>query len=568
MTMSTGSRSVRRRHSVASTASAATACSSRVGSEPRSTTRARASRRSRSSTTDSGVPRAQSSQRSTPRFAVRSRSARAVGSSEVNSSSSVIPPSPRSSSRSANSSRSATGSSPSAAARAAGSSCATRSCSPAGARRTAIPRATSAYLAASCLVRAAPRLGQPHVVGVGVEDDEAQAPSRPAAAPASGPSEYVFPEPDWPQRNVCRSKPPASSCAGTPGREQELADLERRARRPRGVEPRCHLRRLGRSREAVVERAPVAGQHHALPAREPERHLGLHLGRPVRARHLGALDPGELQRGDLAQALPRRPPRARRSRPRSAPARAATPAARTAGRPRTSRAGGSTPPAGAGGHGTRRCAPAATRGQPRHRVRPRRYSSIESAKARPKPRVVRRPTSLPPCSNASGIIVSASMVRIAPPANASVKASADGPAESKQHVAGQRGQPAHERHGYPEEHDAAARPAARAQAGRGGDRLREVGEEDGRDHRDAHAALPPAARARSRPTRGCRRGRSRARSRARSRPRGPGAWTCAGRRPCGRPGRRRRRRSARRPRGPSARLPLPAAVSYASATSS
>ena len=58
------------------------------------------------------------------------------------------------------------------------------------------------------------------------------------------------------------------------------------------------------------------------------------------------------------------------------------------------------------------------------------YSSIVSAKARPKPSVVTSPTSLPPCSKASGIIVSASIVRIAPPANASTNASAPGPAES------------------------------------------------------------------------------------------------------------------------------------------
>ena len=44
------------------------------------------------------------------------------------------------------------------------------------------------------------------------------------------------------------------------------------------------------------------------------------------------------------------------------------------------------------------------------------YCSALIANAREKPAVVNRPTSLPPCSNASGIIVSASIVRIAPPA--------------------------------------------------------------------------------------------------------------------------------------------------------
>ena len=48
-----------------------------------------------------------------------------------------------------------------------------------------------------------------------------------------------------------------------------------------------------------------------------------------------------------------------------------------------------------------------------------------------KPRVVTTPASLPPCLYASGIIVSASMVRIAPAANASVNAIASGEAWRK-----------------------------------------------------------------------------------------------------------------------------------------
>ena len=50
------------------------------------------------------------------------------------------------------------------------------------------------------------------------------------------------------------------------------------------------------------------------------------------------------------------------------------------------------------------------------------HSNVWIAKATANPSVVTIPASLPPCSNASGIIVSASMVRIAPAAKASTKA--------------------------------------------------------------------------------------------------------------------------------------------------
>ena len=54
------------------------------------------------------------------------------------------------------------------------------------------------------------------------------------------------------------------------------------------------------------------------------------------------------------------------------------------------------------------------------------HSNVWIAKATANPRVVTIPASLPPCSNASGIIVSASMVRIAPAAKASTKATVSG----------------------------------------------------------------------------------------------------------------------------------------------
>ena len=46
------------------------------------------------------------------------------------------------------------------------------------------------------------------------------------------------------------------------------------------------------------------------------------------------------------------------------------------------------------------------------------YPTVDRKKARANPSTVTRPTTLPPCSKASGIIVSASMVRMAPAAKA------------------------------------------------------------------------------------------------------------------------------------------------------
>ena len=59
------------------------------------------------------------------------------------------------------------------------------------------------------------------------------------------------------------------------------------------------------------------------------------------------------------------------------------------------------------------------------------HSNALIANAVAKPSVVKMPTSLPPCWNASGIIVSASIVRIAPPAKASTNATTLGEAPSK-----------------------------------------------------------------------------------------------------------------------------------------
>jgi hypothetical protein len=59
------------------------------------------------------------------------------------------------------------------------------------------------------------------------------------------------------------------------------------------------------------------------------------------------------------------------------------------------------------------------------------HSSVVMKKARAKPKVVTSPTCLPPYLNASGIMVSASMVNRAPPAKACTKAIVAGEAPSK-----------------------------------------------------------------------------------------------------------------------------------------
>ena len=82
------------------------------------------------------------------------------------------------------------------------------------------------------------------------------------------------------------------------------------------------------------------------------------------------------------------------------------------------------------------------RGLPRPRGRPapstgcstssRAQPRLWRKKATPKPMVVTRPTTRPPCSKASGIIVSASIVSTAPPAKASVNAVISGDAPSSE----------------------------------------------------------------------------------------------------------------------------------------
>ena len=76
------------------------------------------------------------------------------------------------------------------------------------------------------------------------------------------------------------------------------------------------------------------------------------------------------------------------------------------------------------------------RGEPPLRLDARRSEARLSSrlwrkKATPKPTVVSRPTTRPPCSKASGIIVSASIVSTAPPAKARVNAVISGEAPSR-----------------------------------------------------------------------------------------------------------------------------------------
>ena len=84
ITISTGSRAARRRQSAREDASAATACSSRVSSDPRSTTTHRGPPGCTSSSSDPLSAPDQTCQRSTPRFRARRASERsAVGLSSA-----------------------------------------------------------------------------------------------------------------------------------------------------------------------------------------------------------------------------------------------------------------------------------------------------------------------------------------------------------------------------------------------------------------------------------------------------------------------------------------------------
>ena len=126
--------------------------------------------------------------------------------------------------------------------------------------------------------------------------------------------------------------------------------------------------------------------------------------------------------------------------------------------------------------------------RPERRCRRDQASSQLIPKATAKPTTVINPTARPACSNASGIIDVASIVSIAPAAKANMNASVSGAAPSRRTkpaaAAACRRQGDHR----PEDVHPRQRPPAGAQTDRGGDRLGDVGDEHGNQHRDADVA--------------------------------------------------------------------------------
>ena len=119
---------------------------------------------------------------------------------------------------------------------------------------------------------------------------------------STSPSEYVLPEPDWPQRNVWRSKPPASSAKGTPEASTSSPTVESRPRRASPREPGLDLRRLGGPGARVVERRAVALEHDPLALGVAQEHARVD-GEVVAEsdREVGSLAARRLERDHLAE---------------------------------------------------------------------------------------------------------------------------------------------------------------------------------------------------------------------------------------------------------------------------
>ena len=176
----------------------------------------------------------------------------------------------------------------------------------------------------------------------------------------------------------------------------------------------------------VVPGAPLHGLAHVRDAAGPQDRQGAHagvarvdlaLGGPVAAASPGDEDagrgPGELRQRGLPRPRP----------PGPAPSRRRPPPRRRPRRPRRRRGAGRW------------------RGPCPARWRPA-YSSVEITNAIANPTEVTTPASLPPFLNASGIMVSASIVRIAPPAKASTNADTPGGGAVEQGEPGQGREPA------------------------------------------------------------------------------------------------------------------------------
>ena len=95
------------------------------------------------------------------------------------------------------------------------------------------------------------------------------------------PSEYVLPDPDWPQKKVWRSNPPASSDAGTPRRAIDRPDLEGDGTPGRPLEVPLHLVGGRPGQWRVHHRVGARIEHGALSLDDPEPHAGAYAERRV-----------------------------------------------------------------------------------------------------------------------------------------------------------------------------------------------------------------------------------------------------------------------------------------------
>ena len=117
------------------------------------------------------------------------------------------------------------------------------------------------------------------------------------------PRAYVFPEPDCPQKNVCRSNPPASSPKRTPGRRMSSpTSRDARRGRVRSSHPSTDsvsARTIGE----LVEREPVAVEDDTVASGEGDAEVG-RVGDLLgdRGDELRAFDPGGLDRMHLTEA--------------------------------------------------------------------------------------------------------------------------------------------------------------------------------------------------------------------------------------------------------------------------
>ena len=145
-----------------------------------------------------------------------------------------------------------------------------------------------------------PLLAEPDVVGVRVEDDETKV-GLDEEPLQHEPERVRLPRARLAAEERVAVEPAGVERRGHARRKQELADRQRRSRRPNRRQPLGHLGGLGRARERIVERLAVAVEDDALAASRAKHHPRSQLILTVAARQLGAVDSSELERHDLAE---------------------------------------------------------------------------------------------------------------------------------------------------------------------------------------------------------------------------------------------------------------------------